>query len=978
MEEVRQQVQDLLAKGLIEPSQSPYGAPILIVRKKDGSLRMCIDYRALNRITVRNSYPLPLISDLLDRLAGATVFSSLDLQSGYHQIRITESDQPKTAFKTPMGLFHFKVLPFGLTNAPSTFQAVMNQIFGDLIGRSVLVYLDDIMVYSSTPAEHLVHLREVLSRLRQHKLFIKMSKCEFNKPELCFLGHVVGRHGVRADPQKTVAVTQFPQPRTVSELRSFLGMANYFRRFVRHYSSIVAPLNALLAGKGKNAPLTPEQWTPECEVAFSRVKQALTSPETLAMPDFSKPFVVTTDASDLGLGAVLEQDGRPVAYESRKFNAAELNYTVTEKELLAVVHALRVWRCYLESSISFLVRTDHNPNVFFQSKSSLSRREARWNDFLQQFNFQWEYVKGPANVVADPLSRSFAGLASLGAVTRSRAVPPIVTRIDRPIPAADVAAVVQSFRTSAVLPTMDAPGSPSALVDVTPSVLASSPSRSAALPPRLQGGRDASLLARMRSAYHDDPLVSEDSVAQWSLRCHKDLWWRGSQVVVPNSPAIRDAILEELHDSPLSGHVGVTKTLKAVTRLYWWPTVREDVVSWVTTCDACQRNKAGRLSKGLLQPLSVPKRAWDSVGMDLITQLPVTKAGHDCIVVFIDRLTKMVHFVPTVTAVSAEQLAKIFVHNVWRLHGFPKEIVSDRDTRFTSQFWTEIMRLVGTKQSMSTAFHPQTDGQTERANAILEDMLRAYVSPQQDDWDECLDAAEFAINNAWQEAVRATPFELNYGHHPTTPVSVLVEQNSRGTVAQSFVDRIADGIQRARACMEAAQLRYKQYVDSGRLDVQFKQGDLAMLSTRNLKLTGTKKLSARYIGPFKVVKVVSPVAYELDLPLKYGRLFPVFHVGLLKAHKSDPARPLRAHQPRLVEEVETESGQRWEVVKILDHRYERGQNSKRAKLEYQIQWKDRLDPTWEVASEARCTPGAVADYWASKGLNPPGKKRKVT
>jgi hypothetical protein len=402
------------------------------------------------------------------------------------------------------------------------------------------------------------------------------------------------------------------------------------------------------------------------------------------------------------------------------------------------------------------------------------------------------------------------------------------------------------------------------------------------------------LLARMMSAYQDDPLVSEESVTQWSLRCHKGLRWRGSQEVVPDSPAIRDALLEELHDSPTSGHVGVTKTLKAVTRLCWWPTVREGLTTWVTTCDACQRNKTGRLSKGLLQPLSVPKRAWDSIGMDFITQLPMTKAGHDCILVFIDSLTKMVHLVPTISKVSAVESAKLLFHNVWRLHGLPKEIVSDRDPRFTSECWTEIMLMVGNKQSMSSIFHPQTDGQTEQANDILEDMLRAYVSPEQHNWDECLDAAEFAINNAWQEAVRATPFELNYGHHPTTPVSVLVEQNSRDTVAKALVDCVSDGIKRAREHMEAAQLRYKQYVDSGRLDVTFKVNDLVMLSTKNLKLTGTKKLSARYIGPFKVIKEVGPVVYELDLPLKYGKLFSVFHVGLLKAHKSDPARPLRA------------------------------------------------------------------------------------
>ena len=972
LEEVRKQVKDLLAKGLIEPSASPFGAPILFVKKKDGTLRMCIDYRALNRITVRNQYPLPRIDDLLDQLAGARIFTSLDLQSGYHQIRITEADRPKTAFKTPMGLYQFKVLSFGLTNAPSTFQSVMNAIFGDLVGKCVMVYLDDILVYSRTPAEHLAHLRAVLQRLREHKLYIKLSKCAFNKPELTYLGHVVGRTGVRVDPDKVRALREFPQPRNITELRAFLGLANYFRKFMPHFSSKVAVLTDILRG-GTAKAWKGEPWTAAHRSAFDWVITTLTNAPTLAIPDYTRPFVVTTDASDVGLGAVLEQDGRPVAFASRKLNPAELNYSATEKELLAVVYALKEWRCYLESGVPFTVRTDHNPNTYFQGKSTLSRREARWSECLQQYNFTWEYVKGKSNVVADPLSRVFAWMG-----TTSCPVMAVTTRRQAaqhtdPFAPADAKAVLDMSQPRA----LDAP--PTALPDDGMLSEPQAPERD----PRLKGGRNATLLERIRMGYEHEPLVTDvELVAQYGLDSRKGLWWHNAQVVVPDSEAIRDAIIEEMHDIPAAGHVGITKTLKAVSRLYWWPTLKEDVMTWVRTCDTCQRNKSSRLTKGLLVPLAIPQRAWDSIGMDLITQLPVTKSGHDAIVVFVDRLTKMVHFAPTHTTVTAEQFAKLFVREVWRLHGLPKEIVSDRDPRFTSVFWQEVMRLVGTKQSMSTAFHPATDGQTERCNSILEGMLRHYVSEDQSDWDECLDAAEFAVNNAWQESVRATPFELNFGQQPHMPVSVLVGHNAKAPAAKELVDKITKGVEKARACMQFAQDRYKAHADQGRVDLSFAVGDRVMLSTTNLTLVGAKKLCPRWIGPFKVLRRIGKVAYELDLPLQYAKLHPVFHVGLLKAYHEDPARMHRVPAPKLLQEGEYAPGTRFEVESIVSHEYRPvlgggGKPTKRTVLWYEIKWVGYNDTTWEPASGAKCTPEILQVYWADKGGIPHNKRSRV-
>lgn len=953
LEEVRKTVADLLGKGLIQPSTSPFGAPVIFVQKKDGSLRMCMDYRALNKLTMRNAYPLPRIDDLLDRLHGVTLVSSLDLQSGYHQIRLHESETPMTAFKTPMGLYEFKVLPFGLCNAPATFQAAMNSVLGPLIAQNkALVYLDDVLVLGRCKASHLQNLREVLECLRKHHFYAKLSKCEFMREELCYLGHIVGKHGIRVDPAKVAVIQQWPRPHNVQALRSFLGLANYFRRFMRNYAAHTSPLTGLTGGPAVWVYNDREDnsWPPECERAFQWVKDALASAPTLVPPDFGKDFTVTVDASGTGIGAVLEQDGRPVAFESRKLTPAERNYTTTEQEMLAVVHALRVWRCYLESGKPFLIKTDHKPNTYFDSKPSLSRREARWVEFLAQFTYAWEYKAGKENVVADSLSRLHAGpvlaglRVTLAVTTRSAvkaAAPSQVPAAELPpVLAAEVAPVppAAAVRPSGALPS---PG----VARVQPGV---------AMP----AGRSRSFLDRVRAGYPDDPFYADipeqrRELADTGLEFRGGFWWRGGQVAVPNFPAYTETILDEMHDSPVAGHMGIEKTLKAVTSLWWWPTVRRDVMEWVKTCDACQRNKGDLRKRGLLQPIKPARKAWDKVSCDLITDLPETPSGHTAIFVVVDMLTKMAHFVPTVTALNTEGLARLFVREVWRLHGLPQEIISDRDPRFTGHFTREVCRLIGTKQSMSTAFHPQSDGQTERVNRILEDMLRHYVAPDQSDWDRHLDAAEFAYNNAWHASVQETPFMLNYGQHPNTPLRMLISDNGKVPAADAFVAHIRDGVARARECLLKAQQRYASYANRSRQDVEFEVGKLVMLHTKNIRMAGTRKLLPRWLGPFRIERKVGPVAYELALPSAMGKLHRVFHVGLLKPYFADATRV--TFQP-LIPKLSDEQGPVMEVDRVLDHRdvtvtrggKKRGKHTRTVR-EYLVSWQgfDAADATWE-------------------------------
>jgi hypothetical protein len=401
-DELKKQLGELLAKGHIRESKSPYGAPVLFVKKKDGSMRMCIDYRALNKITIKNKYPLPRIDELLDRLLGAKYFSKIDLRSGYWQVRIADDDVAKTAFRTRYGHYEFLVMPFGLTNAPATFMHLMQQTFRQYLDDFVIVFLDDVLIYSKSKHEHEQHLRTVLQVLRDKQLYAKLSKCEFFQTEIGFLGHVINQDGIKMEPSKVDAVLKWPQPKNIHEIRSFLGLAGYYRRFVRDFSNIARPLSALLH---KN---TPWQWTSAQEQAFNQLKIAVSAAPVLIIPDPSLPYTLVTDASGFAIGAALCQDHgkglQPCAYKSRKMNDHEKNYAVHEQELLSIMDALREWRPYLLGN-KFIIITDHRSLQYLSTQDKLSARQTRWSEYLQQFDFEIKYRPGKDNTVADGLSR---------------------------------------------------------------------------------------------------------------------------------------------------------------------------------------------------------------------------------------------------------------------------------------------------------------------------------------------------------------------------------------------------------------------------------------------------------------------------------------------------------------------------------------------------------------------------------------------
>jgi transposase InsO family protein len=827
LEALKEYLDENLRKGFIQPSTSPAGYPILFVPKKDGKLRLCVDYRGLNAITVKNRYALPLISELQDRFQGAQWFTKLDIPGAYNKIRIKEGDEWKTAFRTRYGHYEYLVMPFGLTNAPATFQSFINTVLYEYLDQFVVVYLDDILIYTTGDLqEHWKQVKKVLQKLQQAGLSLKIEKCEFHKKEIEFLGSIITTTGIRMDPKKVTAIQEWPKPTTLKEVQAFLGIANYYRRFVKNFAKLAEPITRLLK-KAQNF-----SWAQEQNTAFQNLKQQFEPGKILQMFNPEKRIIIETDASDKAIGACISQPNekgklQPIAFHSRKLTATECNYDIYDKELLAIVAALQEWRVYTEGAkYQVEVISDHKNLIYFTTTKRLNRRQVRWAEQLAAQNFRITYRKGAQNKIADVLSRPNE---------------PMQQNTEHQILkyAEDGSMTYNQYLMTTQLP-------------------------------------DRWM----------NEIVKETGQRQEETNWNEVL----VNGLLPIPTRLQEEVIREHHDEPTSGHQGIERTAEKISRNYYIPRLRKKVEKYIRKCDICQRTKiTNQKPKGELQPIAAPTKPWEEIAMDFIVKLPKSE-GYDSILVIADRLTKYAYFLPWKEATSAEDLAKEVIKTVICHHGIPKKIITDRAKIFMSKFWQTFTRKMGTQHAASTAYHPQTNGQVERINRTLEQYLRCYLNYEQNNWAEYLPIAQIAINDAVTDTTGITPFYANYGYHPNIRNAELPVKEINDS-AEKRVQKISQLHQQIRNDIDFMARRRAQYYNQRRQETPtLKEGDRAYLLRKNLRTTRpSDKLDFVKIGPFKIKKKLSDLNYELALP-KEMKIHPVFHTSLLEPTNNEATK----------------------------------------------------------------------------------------
>ena len=900
------EVKRMLDMGVIEPSTSPWSSPIVLASKKGGDVRFCIDFRKVNAVTKKDSFPLPRIDDSLNKLQGSSWFSTMDLASGYWQVAMDEEDAEKTAFVVEDGLYQFKVLPFGLCNAGATFQRLMQLTLSGLSWEQVLVYIDDLIVHSQTFSEHLKHLKQVFEKLAAAGLKMAPKKCTFFRREVTFLGHIVSEKGVQTDPSKTSAVAEWPIPRKLKEVQAFLGLCGYYRKFIKGFSAIAQPLYRLTQKDQKFV------WDIDCQEAFDTLKAAMTSTPVLAYPRSDGPFILDTDASNYAVGAVLSQvqDGKEhvILFFSKSLSRAEKNYCVTRRELLAVVLGIQHCHHYLLGN-HFKVRSDHGSLRWLLNFKNPEGQTARWLSILGKYDFEVEYRPGAKHLNSDGLSR--------------RPCAEECKKCDR------AEKVDESHRVRAIhledSTQQETDGS--WLESVTAEELAEAQNQDETL-------REVRnwLTKGSRPSWKEVKATTRELRAIWhawdNLRLRQNILFHVSgsgeevvddrQAVAPKD--IRHRIFYLLHNLKLGGHQGVARTAALVKQRFWWPHLLEDVQRWVQECQACQARK-----KGVHRPFPLQQEIADHpmerVGMDILSFTSETDSGKVCALVVCDYFSKYVWAI-ALDNHKATTVADALVHEVFLKAGLPTTIHSDQGKEFMGEVMSQLSQLLQIARTRTCPYRPQSDGLVERMNRTCLDMLAKLCDGNPADWDQHLPFVVAAYNATPHASSGCSPNLLMFNRETTLPVDLIFQvprPMRHPTCPNAYVEWVRDQVEVnfkfVRAELNKAAIRQKKCYDEKTCHRKFEVGQFVWRYYPPLQ--SQDKLNPRNIGPYKILEDMGHGVYRIGRSA--GSRPICVHVDHLKRHfgntnakdwpsTGEPANNQTEPEDRQAPEIDNESG----------------------------------------------------------------------
>ena len=898
VEAISTHVDNMLQQQVIEPAASPWASNVVLVRKKDGTYRCCIDYRQLNNVTVRDGYPLPRVDSCLDSMADAKWFSTFDLRSSYHQVSVAPEDRDKTAFICPRGMYRFRTMPFGLCNAGATFQRLMDIVMSGLHLEICLVYLDDIVVYSGTAKQHLERLQMVFDRLSAAGLKLKPEKCKFFQKSVMFLGHVISDRGIGTDPAKIAQVADWPAPTSVSELRTFLGLASYYRRFVRNFANIAAPLHALTK---KNVQF---RWSAEAQESFEVLKLALTTPPVLAMPTDEGEFTLDTDASERAIGAVLSQrqhgEERVIAYASRSLDRREQNYCITRKELLAIVHFLKYFKQYLLGR-NFKVRTDHAALTWLRRTPDPIGQQARWLEQLEEFNFTVEHRPGVRHGNADAMSRRPCPKKDCGC--HEPAPPLFGGPADQPNDESHLVAGTEvddanvQNENNEQEPQTQEPPPTDAVIGNFYSFEAIRQAQQE--DPTIRFICDLVESGASKPHWNDVSAKSKEAKVLWSfwprlsvrngLLCRhfeyidrQDVHW---QIILPKK--LQTEFLNMIHAGVMCGHQGYKKTAAALQARVYWPTWATDLKTFLKQCSNCARYHRGTLRRQAEMQIPLSGEPWEKISVDITGPHPKSARGNQFILTIVDHFSKWAEAIP-IRNHTAPTVARALVVRVFSRYGMPVQLLTDRGPEFESDLFKHLLDWLEIDKLRTTAYKPSTNGVVERFHRTLNTMMGKVVSESQRDWDERLPFVMSAYRASPHSSTGFSPNRLFLGHENRMPVDWVMglpsDERPAGFTIDDYVrqqqERAEESYELVRLHLRTNAERRKVAYDVRVRKTQFSEGEWVWYYYPRRYQRRSPKWQPCYIGPFLIVRELPPVNYVIQ---RSARAHPiVVHADKLK------------------------------------------------------------------------------------------------